>query len=53
MEIIEGFRSVHPDDPVRYDLALTRPGLRHAFDMRELGRDPVKDLRGLVETLRV
>lgn len=33
-EITEGFRRIRPDDPVRYDFALTRFGIR-----RELTRD--------------
>ncbi len=31
-EITEGFRSVAPMDPVRYDFALTRLGIRQALD---------------------
>lgn len=27
-EITEGFRSISPEDPVKYDFALTRPGIR-------------------------
>lgn len=28
LEITDGFRTVCPDDPVKYDFALTRPGIR-------------------------
>ena len=52
LEITGGFRRVNPDDPVRYDFALTRPGIRDGFDLRELGRDPVKGLRGLADSAR-
>lgn len=52
LEITQGFRQVCPDDPARYDFALTRPGIRDGFDMRTLGRDPVKGLRGLADPAR-
>jgi len=35
VEITRAFRRVVPDDPVKYDFALTRPGIR-----RELVDDP-------------
>jgi uncharacterized protein (TIGR02757 family) len=28
MEITSAFRKIDPEDPVRYDFALTRPGIR-------------------------
>lgn len=48
LEITEGFRRVNPEDPVRYDFALTRPGIRDGFDMRSIARDPVAGLRDLL-----
>ncbi|MBN2565203.1 MAG: DUF2400 family protein, partial [Candidatus Eisenbacteria bacterium] len=32
LEITEGFRRIRPDDPVRYDFALTRLGIRTDVD---------------------
>ncbi len=32
LEVTERFRSVCPDDPLRYDFALTRPGIRPDLD---------------------
>jgi len=36
LEITQAFRSVAPDDPVRYDFALTRFGIREDMDMAML-----------------
>jgi len=33
LEITEGFRTLAPDDPVKYDFALTRLGIRQEMDM--------------------
>ena len=39
MEITEGFRDIRPEDPVRYDFALTRLGIRDDLDLyQELGK---------------
>ncbi|MEI6125172.1 MAG: TIGR02757 family protein [Pseudomonadota bacterium] len=35
LEITEGFRRLSPHDPVRYDFALTRFGIRRDFDMQD------------------
>lgn len=35
-EITEGFRGIRPDDPVRYDFALTRFGIRSGLCMDDL-----------------
>lgn len=32
LDITAGFRAITPDDPVRYDFALTRPGIREGKD---------------------
>ena len=42
-EITEGFRCIRPDDPTRYDFALTRFGIRQDMNPQEL----VDDLGGL------
>jgi uncharacterized protein (TIGR02757 family) len=47
LEITEGFRRLCPEDPVRYDFALTRPGIRDGFDMQRIAKDPVEGLRNL------
>ena len=40
MEITEGFRGIRPEDPVRYDFALTRLGIRKDLDLfQTLGND--------------
>lgn len=44
LEITAGFRSIAPNDPVRYDFALTRLGIRDDMDVQEFiagfdGRD--------------
>lgn len=36
LEITQAFRAISPDDPVRYDFALTRLGIRKELDWREL-----------------
>ncbi len=36
LEITEAFRSVDSDDPVKYDFALTRLGIRSELDMTEI-----------------
>jgi uncharacterized protein (TIGR02757 family) len=36
LEITERFREISPDDPVKYDFALTRLGIRGDLDWREL-----------------
>lgn len=36
LEITRGFRRLAPNDPVRYDFALTRFGIRQQFDMDDL-----------------
>ena len=38
MEITRGFRKLNPEDPVRYDFALTRFGIRRQFDVNDLKR---------------
>lgn len=38
LEITDGFRRLAPDDPVRYDFALTRFGIRREFDVDDLNR---------------
>jgi uncharacterized protein (TIGR02757 family) len=39
VEITEGFRRFSPEDPVRYDFALTRVGMRGDGEFRELFRN--------------
>ena len=36
LQATEGFRSLRPDDPVRYDFALTRFGIRTGMSVEEL-----------------
>ena len=43
MEITEGFRRVCPEDPVRYDFALTRVGMRGDSSFDELFQEDGKD----------
>ncbi len=38
MEITAGFRKINPEDPVKYDFALTRFGIRQQFDVDDLER---------------
>ena len=38
LEITEGFRNIRPDDPVRYDFALTRLGIRGDLDITLIDR---------------
>ncbi|HOA04921.1 MAG TPA: TIGR02757 family protein [Candidatus Fermentibacter daniensis] len=38
-EITEGFRRIRPDDPVRYDFALTRFGIRRELTREDLLRE--------------
>jgi len=38
VDITEGFRKLSPDDPVKYDFALTRFGIREDLDMKDLPR---------------
>ena len=38
VDITEGFRRFSPDDPVKYDFALTRFGIREELDMDDLPR---------------
>ena len=38
LDITESFRRISPDDPVRYDFALTRFGIRSELEMRDLLR---------------
>lgn len=50
LEITEGFRRLAPEDPVRYDFALTRFGIRREFDANDLkdylnGKDTGKETR--------
>jgi len=35
IEITEGFKLLSPEDPVRYDFALTRFGIRDELDMKK------------------
>ena len=42
LEITAGFSRICPEDPVRYDFTLTRPGIRGDLDMAEFcGPQPV------------
>ena len=36
IEITEAFRKISPEDPVKYDFALTRFGIRDDMDMKTL-----------------
>ncbi len=36
LEITQGFRAYAPDDPVKYDFALTRIGIRNDIDLKEI-----------------
>lgn len=40
LEITEGFRSISPEDPVKYDFALTRPGIRGSISEKKTGGPP-------------
>ena len=40
LEVTEAFRKIRPDDPVRYDFALTRPGIRHEKIIGLKNQDP-------------
>lgn len=49
VEITGRFRSITPEDPVRYDFALTRPGIWEGMDVQKCRRDrgtPVYPLPG-------
>ena len=51
LEITAGFRRICPDDPARYDFALTRPGILDAVDMRDVGgprATPAERIRALL-----
>lgn len=37
-EITRGFKRIHPEDPVKYDFALTRFGIRRQFNAEDLKR---------------
>lgn len=39
VEITGRFRSIAPEDPVRYDFALTRLGIREGMDVQKCRRD--------------
>jgi uncharacterized protein (TIGR02757 family) len=39
MEITEGFKKISPEDPVKYDFALTRFGIRGDMDINSLSSD--------------
>jgi uncharacterized protein (TIGR02757 family) len=39
LEITDGFRRIVPEDPVRFDFVLTRPGILSAIDVRSLGKN--------------
>ena len=42
-EVTEAFRRLRPDDPVRYDFCLTRPGIRPDLDPDQcLGDAPAR-----------
>jgi len=41
MEITSAFREIVPTDPVRYDFALTRLGIRDDMTMADLIQTPV------------
>jgi uncharacterized protein (TIGR02757 family) len=36
LEITEGFRAFAPADPIKYDFALTRIGIRNDIDLKEI-----------------
>jgi uncharacterized protein (TIGR02757 family) len=36
LEITQGFRAFVPEDPVKYDFALTRIGIRNDIDLKEI-----------------
>ena len=36
LEITKGFRTFVPEDPVKYDFALTRIGIRNDIDLKEI-----------------
>jgi uncharacterized protein (TIGR02757 family) len=36
LEITQAFKAIEPSDPVRYDFALTRPGIRKEMDLETL-----------------
>ncbi len=36
IEVTSGFKKLVPDDPVKYDFALTRFGIRHDMDIDKL-----------------
>ncbi|WDP87639.1 MAG: TIGR02757 family protein [Desulfobacter sp.] len=38
LEITRGFRQIEPHDPVKYDFALTRFGIRDQMDLKDLSR---------------
>ena len=42
LEITDAFRRIVPDDPVRYDFALTRLGIREEMDFSMVGWDGAK-----------
>lgn len=48
LEVTEGFRKICPEDPVKYDFALTRLGIRKGLGEAEIMKhiDTVKDVTG-------
>jgi uncharacterized protein (TIGR02757 family) len=47
LEITHAFRNIVPDDPVKYDFALTRYGIRDELDLSLLGEQVLKNhMRG-------
>jgi len=40
LEITSGFKNLAPEDPVKYDFALTRFGIRDDMNMDDLLRSP-------------
>jgi uncharacterized protein (TIGR02757 family) len=48
LDITRGFARVCPEDPVKYDFALTRPGILSAADLRTVLDGPDADLHALL-----
>lgn len=49
LEITAGFRAIHPEDPVKYDFALTRFGILQSIDIAQLLSSAKGDPRALLQ----
>ncbi len=53
VEMTRGFKTLNSDDPLRFDFALTRPGIMESIDLRDVLGGPNGDLERLLKLLPV